>query len=69
MILKKIEVAGKLTRHPVLRRLLLPKVHEELTATYTRNLHKWLLIAPLIGLMAGLTITPVAVIICARCGR
>jgi hypothetical protein len=62
MILKKIEVAGKFTRHSVLRRLL-PKVHEDLTATYTRNLHKWLLIAPLIGLMAGLTITAVAVII------
>lgn len=62
MILKKIEVAGKFTRHPVLRRFL-PKVHEDLTATYTRNLHKWLLIAPLIGLMAGLTITAVAVII------
>jgi CIC family chloride channel protein len=62
MILEKIEVAGKFTRHPVLRRLL-PKVHEDLTATYTRNLHKWLLIAPLIGLMAGLTITAVAVII------
>jgi chloride channel protein, CIC family len=62
MILKKIEVAGKFTRHPVLRRLL-PKVHEDLTATYTRNLHKWLLIAPLIGLIAGLTITAVAVII------
>ena len=62
MILKKIEVAGKFTRHPVLRRLL-PKVHEDLTATYTRNLHKWLLIAPLIGLMAGLTIPAIAVII------
>lgn len=42
---------------------LLPKVQEDLTSTYTRNLHKWLLIAPLIGLMAGLTITAVAVII------
>jgi hypothetical protein len=62
MILKKIEVADKFTRHPVLHRLL-PKVHEDLTATYTRKLHKWLLIAPLIGLMVELTITGVAVII------
>jgi CIC family chloride channel protein len=36
-------------------------VHKDLTATYARNLHKWLLIAPLIGLLAGLMITLVAV--------
>ena len=49
-------------RQPLLRRFL-PKVHEDLTTTYARNLHKWLLIAPLIGVSAGLTITLVAVII------
>ena len=49
-------------KHPLLRQLL-PKVREDLTLTYTRNLHKWLFIAPLIGLMAGLTITAVALII------
>lgn len=53
---------GGLTQHPLLRRYF-PKVHEDLSATYARNLHKWLLIAPLIGITAGLTITAVAVII------
>jgi CIC family chloride channel protein len=53
---------SKFTQHPLLRRYL-PKVHEDLTATYARNLHKWLLIAPLIGIITGLTITAVAVII------
>ncbi len=53
---------SKFTQHPLLRRYL-PKVHEDLTATYARNLHKWLLIAPLIGITTGLTITAVAVII------
>ena len=44
-------------------RRFLPKVQQDLGATYTRNLHKWLLIAPLVGLITGLTITAVAVII------
>jgi CIC family chloride channel protein len=49
-------------RYPVLRQFL-PKVQEDLGATYRRNLHKWLLIAPLVGVIAGLTITAVAIII------
>ena len=49
-------------RYPLLDRFL-PKVHEDLSATYARNLHKWLLIAPLIGVVTGLTITGVAVVI------
>jgi CIC family chloride channel protein len=38
-------------------------MHSDLSATYARNLHKWLLIAPLIGIVAGLTITAIAVVI------
>ena len=53
---------NKFMQYSLLRRFL-PKVHEDLAATYARNLHKWLLIAPLIGITAGLTITAVAVII------
>ena len=41
----------------------LPKVREDLGVTYTRHLHKWLVVAPLIGLLAGLTVTAVAVVI------
>lgn len=50
------------TNNPLLRRYL-PLVHEDLSATYSRNLHKWLLIAPLIGIATGLTITLVAVVV------
>jgi CIC family chloride channel protein len=38
-------------------------MHSDLAATYARNLHKWLLIAPLIGIVSGLAITAVAVVI------
>jgi chloride channel protein, CIC family len=38
-------------------------VHEDLGATYGRNLHKWLVIAPLIGIVSGLVVTGIAVII------
>ena len=46
-----------------LLRRYLPLVSEDLSATYTRHLHKWLILAPLIGITAGLTITVVAVVI------
>lgn len=49
-------------QHPLLRRYL-PLVHEDLTAVYSRDLQKWLIIAPLIGVMTGLAITAIAVII------
>src|SRR5579883_574362 len=50
------------SKYPLLRKYL-PLVHEDLGATYTRNLHKWLIIAPIIGVTTGLTVTAVAVII------
>lgn len=49
-------------KFPLLRRYL-PLVHEDLTAIYSRNLHKWLVIAPIIGVTTGLAITGVAIII------
>lgn len=49
-------------KHPLLRKYL-PLVHEDLTATYARDLHKWLIIAPIIGVTTGLAITGIAVII------
>lgn len=48
-------------RNYALLRRLAPKVREDLGATYTRHLHKWLIIAPLVGIAAGLLITLVAV--------
>ncbi len=43
-------------RHPFLERRL-PLVYQDLTSTYARNLHKWLLVAPLVGVTVGLTMT------------
>jgi chloride channel protein, CIC family len=50
------------SKYPLLRKYL-PLVHEDLGATYSRNLHKWLLIAPVIGITTGLVVTGVAMII------
>lgn len=44
-------------------RRYLPLVHEDLSATYQRQLHKWLIIAPVIGAVSGLAITAVAEVI------
>lgn len=50
------------SKYPLLRKYL-PLVHEDLSATYSRNLHKWLIIAPIIGVTTGLVVTGVAVVI------
>ncbi|MGA7906280.1 MAG: chloride channel protein [Candidatus Sulfotelmatobacter sp.] len=44
-------------------RKYLPLVHEDLTAVYARDLRKWLIISPVIGLITGLVITGIVVII------
>lgn len=59
----------RLATQPILRRYLPPlpaKVRQDLGATYSRNLHKWLLVAPLVGVLVGLSITAVAEIILRR---
>ena len=52
-------------QHPLLRKYL-PLVHEDLTAVYARDLRKWLLIAPIVGVTAGLLITGIVVILLHR---
>lgn len=52
----------KILEHPLLRKYF-PMVYEDLSATYTRDLHKWIFIAPIIGLVTGLAVTAIAVII------
>ncbi|MGA7443053.1 MAG: chloride channel protein [Candidatus Sulfotelmatobacter sp.] len=54
--------ANRFLWHPAFRKYL-PLVHEDLTAVYARDLRKWLIIAPLIGLTTGLVITGIVVII------
>ena len=51
-----------LLHHPLLRKYF-PLVHEDLTAVYSRDLKKWLIIAPIIGIVTGLAITAIAVTI------
>ncbi len=53
---------GGFLNHPLLRKYA-PLVHEDLTAVYARDLRKWLMIAPLIGVITGLAITAIAIII------
>lgn len=52
-------------RYPRLRRYL-PLVHQDLAAVYSRSLHKWLLVAPVVGVTTGLVITALNVIILRR---
>lgn len=49
-------------RHPLLRKYL-PLVHEDLAAVYSRDLQKWLIVAPIIGIITGLLTTGIAVLI------
>jgi CIC family chloride channel protein len=52
----------RLLNHPLLRKYF-PLVHEDMMATYARDLHKWLIIGPIIGVTTGLVVTLVAEII------
>lgn len=52
----------KIIEHPLLRRYL-PLVHEDLTSVYSRDLQKWLIVAPIIGLTTGLAITGIAALL------
>lgn len=51
-------------KHPLLRKYT-ALVNEDLTATYSRDIQKWLLIAPIIGILTGLIVTGIAVLILA----
>ena len=51
-----------IVNNPLLRKYL-PLVHEDLGDIYSRSLHKWLLIAPIIGVSTGLAIVVIATVI------
>lgn len=51
-----------LIQHPLIRRYT-SLVHADLSATYSRQLYKWLMIAPIIGVIVGMFITLVTQII------
>ena len=53
---------SRLFNHPLLRKYT-ALVHEDLTATYSRDIQKWLLVGPIIGVVTGLLITGIALLI------
>ncbi len=53
---------SELLNHPRIRRYT-ALVNEDLTATYSRDIQKWLLIAPIVGVITGLFITLIATLI------
>lgn len=53
---------ARLLQHPFFTRHF-PLIQEDLTATYSRHLTKWLWIAPVIGLTTGLLATAISIII------
>jgi CIC family chloride channel protein len=53
---------SKFFKHRLLRKYT-ALVNEDLTATYSRDMQKWLLVAPIIGVLTGLIITGIAVLI------
>ena len=52
----------KLGNHPRLRKYT-ALLQQDLSATYSRDLHKWLIVAPIVGVLTGLLITLIAEII------
>jgi CIC family chloride channel protein len=59
---KEQTVRKRFLTHPLVSKYVAP-FHEDLTEVYARDLRKWLLVAPIIGLVTGLVITGVVVII------
>ncbi len=61
----RIKIPLRVLNHPLVRKYS-SLVHKDLTATYSRALHKWLLIAPIMGVLTGLLIALLAEIILKR---
>ena len=58
----KTTIRERVLGSPLLSRYF-PLIQEDLTATYARDLSKWLLISPIIGLTTGLAVTGIAIVI------
>lgn len=61
----RMQRESRILHHPLLRKYA-ALIHEDLTAVYARDLRKWLVIAPLVGVITGLITTAIAVIILDR---
>lgn len=53
---------SKFLKHPLLSKYT-ALVNEDLSATYSRDIQKWLLVAPLIGILTGLITAGIAILI------
>src|SRR6185312_6677177 len=53
---------SRILNHRLVRRYA-SLVREDLSLTYRRDLHKWLIVAPIMGVVAGLLISLIAAII------
>lgn len=53
---------SNILNHPRLRRYT-ALVHEDLTQTYSRDVQKWLLLAPIVGIATGLVTSAITIII------
>lgn len=60
--MKPEKIRERLLQHRLLRKYL-PPVHEDLTAVYSRDLQKWLVVAPAVGVTVGLAVAGIAVVI------
>jgi CIC family chloride channel protein len=49
-----------MSRTNPIRRYLPDPVRQDLAATYARDLHKWVIVAPVVGVIAGLLVTVIA---------
>lgn len=54
--------SSKLLSHPKIQRYT-ALINEDLSATYSRDIQKWLLVAPIIGIATGLVITGITLLI------
>jgi len=50
-------------RYSILLRKCVSLVHEDLAQTYSRDVQKWLLVAPIIGVVTGIIITLITIVI------
>ncbi len=62
MMFQEKQAVAKSPLPPFLKRQL-PSVYEDLSSTYARNLHKWLIVAPLVGVTVGLAMTALTVLV------
>ncbi len=58
----RTKLGALVLEHPLLNKYF-PMIYEDLSETYARDLFKWLLVAPIIGLTTGLAVTGIAIII------